>query len=250
LDISLPTAALLVGGGLVAGVVNTLAGGGSLLTVPLLVLLGLPGGVANGTNRVGILLQCLAAAWRFRKEGVFEPRSVLQATAPVVLGSLVGAFWVSQVADATFERVFGVLMLVLLVPTLRQVSGGAKRGDAGRRWHPAVAAAAFFAVGLYAGAFQAGVGIPLLLALVHVGHDVVRANAIKVSVIAAATLAAVPVFLLEGQIAWLPACLLAIGFTIGGTLGARFAVRGGEKLVRPVLGAAVVALAARMLGLV
>ena len=76
-------------GGLVAGVVNTLAGGGSLLTVPLLVMLGLPGGVANGTNRVGILLQCLAAAWHFRKEGVLEARSVVQATAPVVLGALV-----------------------------------------------------------------------------------------------------------------------------------------------------------------
>ena len=95
---------------------------------------------------------------------------------------------------------------------------------------------------------RTGVGIPLLLALVLVGHDVVRANAIKVSVIAAATLAAVPVFVLQGQIAWLPAGLLAIGFTIGGTLGARFAVRGGEKLVRPVLAAAVLALAARMLG--
>ena len=129
----LTTWIILAVGGMVAGVVNTLAGGGSLLTVPLLVLLGLPGGVANGTNRVGILLQCLAAAWRFRKEGVFEPRSVLQATAPVVLGSLVGAFWVSRVADATFERVFGVLMLLLLVPTLRQVSGGTRPANPGRR---------------------------------------------------------------------------------------------------------------------
>jgi len=250
LDISLPAAALLVAGGLVAGVVNTLAGGGSLLTVPLLVLLGLPGGVANGTNRVGIVLQCLAAAWRFHREGVLELRSVLQATAPVVAGSLIGALWVTRVADSTFERIFGVLMLLLLVPTLRQVSGRAKPGsEAGRSWHPALATLAFFAVGLYAGAFQAGVGIPLLLALVHAGHDVVRANAIKVSVIAAATLAAVPIFIVQGQIAWLPACLLAVGFTLGGSLGARFAVRGGERVVRPVLAVAVVALAARMLGL-
>ena len=92
-------------------------------------------------------------------------------------------------------------------------------------------------------------GIPLLLALLHLGHDAVRANAIKVSVIAAATLAAIPVFLVEDQVAWLPGGLLALGFTIGGMLGARFAVRGGEKLVRPVLVVAVVALAARMLGL-
>ena len=105
MDLSLPEAALLVAGGLVAGVVNTLAGGGSLLTVPLLVLLGLPGGLANGTNRVGILLNYLSAAWRFRKEGVFEPRRALEVALPVMLGALVGTIWVSRVADATFERV-------------------------------------------------------------------------------------------------------------------------------------------------
>lgn len=242
---------LLVAGGLVAGVVNTLAGGGSLLTVPLLVLLGLPGGVANGTNRVGVLLQCLAAVWGFRREGVFEPRRVAKAALPVVLGALVGAFGIAQLADATFERVFGLLMLVLLVPTLRQVAGRGphREGQAAQGWSPAVSALVFFGVGLYAGAFQAGVGLPLLFALLHAGHDVVRANAIKVAVIAVSTVAAVPVFAAQGMIDWGPAALLAVGFTAGGRLGARLAVRGGERVVRPMLAVAVLVLAARMLGL-
>ncbi len=239
-----------MGGGLVAGVVNTLAGGGSLLTVPLLVLLGLPGGIANGTNRVGILLQCLAAVWGFRKEGIFEPRRVAEAAVPVVLGSLVGAFAIARLADATFERVFGVLMLLLLVPTLRQLSGRSRPPDDGARpgWSRGTSALVFFGVGLYAGAFQAGVGLPLLFALLHAGHDVVRANAIKVAVIAVSTVAAVPVFAAQGLIAWGPALLLALGFTAGGRLGARVAARGGERVVRPVLAAAVLLLAARMLG--
>jgi uncharacterized membrane protein YfcA len=241
--------ALLVGGGLVAGVVNTLAGGGSLLTVPLLVLIGLPGTLANGTNRVGIVLQCLAATWRFRAEGVFEPRSVLRVLAPVVAGALLGAFAAARLADAVFERIFGVLMLALLVPTLRQLSSQAGAPASGRGWRPATAALVFFGIGLYAGALQAGVGLPLLFALIHSGHDVVRANAIKVAVVAAATLTAVPVFAQQGQIAWAPALLLAVGFSAGGVLGARVAVRGGARLIRPVLALAVVALAARMLGL-
>ncbi len=253
LDLSLPHAALLVVGGLVAGVVNTLAGGGSLLTVPLLVLLGLPGGVANGTNRVGILLQCLAAVWGFRREGIFEPRRVAEAAVPVVLGSLVGAFGIAHLAHATFERVFGVLMLLLLVPTLREVSGRGRAREAGAAtggsgWSRTASALVFFAVGLYAGGFQAGVGLPLLFALLHAGHDVVRANAIKVAVIAVSTLAAVPVFAWQGLIDWGPALLLAVGFTAGGRLGARVAARGGERVVRPVLAVAVVLLAARMLG--
>lgn len=238
-------AVLLLAGGLVAGVVNTLAGGGSLLTVPLLVLLGLPGTVANGTNRVGILLQCGAAAWSFRSRGIFEPRAVARVMLPVAAGAGAGALWVARLADATFERLFGVLMLVLLIPTLRRPPAAA---DGGARLGPLVSAALFFGVGLYAGAFQAGVGIPLLFALLHAGWDSVRANAIKVAVVAVATLVAVPVFATQGQIAWLPAALLAAGFTAGGSLGAHLAVRGGERLVRPVLAVAVVALAARMLG--
>jgi uncharacterized membrane protein YfcA len=237
--------ALLLLGGLVAGVVNTLAGGGSLLTVPLLVLVGLPGTVANGTNRIGILLQSAAAAWSFRSRGVFEPRAVGRVMLPVGAGAGAGALWAAQLADATFERVFGVLMLVLLVPTLRRPPAA---GAPGTRLGPVASAALFFGVGLYAGAFQAGVGIPLLFALLHAGWDSVRANAIKAAVVAVATLVAVPVFAAEGQIEWLPAALLAAGFTAGGSLGAHLAVGGGERLVRPVLAVAVMALAARMLG--
>jgi hypothetical protein len=237
-------AALLLGGGLVAGVVNTLAGGGSLLTVPLLVMLGLPGGVANGTNRVGILLQCLAAAWQFRSLGVLRGRDVLPIVAPVAFGSVLGAVLVGQIANATFERIFGVVMLLLLVPTLRGVHTTAR---AVSRPHPVVTALALLVIGIYTGAFQAGVGILLLFALLYLGHDAMHANALKVTVIALSALSAVPVFAWNEQIAWIPALVLAAGFTVGGALGAKFAVRGGERLIRPVLAVAVVALALRML---
>ena len=242
-------AALLVAGGVVAGVVNTLAGGGSLLTVPLLVLLGLPGTLANGTNRVGILVQNLAAAWRFRAEGVAGLRGALPVLLPVAAGSAVGALGVSRMADASFERLFGVLMVGLLIPTLRGMPRSGAGGAHVRRWHPAIAALVFFAIGLYGGSFQAGVGIVLVFALAHAGHDLVQANAIKVIVIATLALVTVPVFALEGRIAWAPAGLLACGFGLGGIVGAHAAVRGGERWIRPALAAAVIALAAKMLGL-
>ena len=242
-------AALLVGCGLVSGVVNTLAGGGSLLSVPLLVLLGLPGTVANGTNRIGILVQCLSAVWRFRRDGIFEPRAVARVLVPVVAGSALGALAISEVADATFERIFGLAMLVLLVPTLRGARPARASGASAAGFPPAVAVAIFFAVGLYGGALQAGVGIPLLFAVAHSGYDLVRANAIKVAVIAAVTLTAIPVFLAQGQIAWIPGLILAAGFWAGGALGARLAVRGGERVIRVVLVIAVCGLAGHMLGL-
>ncbi len=239
------TLGLLVAGGLVAGVVNTLAGGGSLLTVPLLVELGLPGLVANGTNRVGVLAQNVSAAWGFRREGLSGLRDALPVLLPVVLGSALGAVLVARLDDAAFERLFGILMILLLLPTLRAPRA---RSDA-RPWPAALRLAVFFGVGLYGGAFQAGVGIFLVLALAHSGIDLVRANSIKVVVIAALTAIAVPVFVVEGQVAWLPAAALTLGFAAGGLAGARLAVAGGERVIRPVLGAAVLAMAGRMLGL-
>ena len=240
-----PEAALLAAGGLVAGVVNTLAGGGSMLTVPLLVLMGLPGNLANGTNRIGILLQNGVATWRFRREGVWDAGRARLEIAAVAAGALVGALSVLQLSDRGFERAFAVLMLALLIPTLRPPRP--RSSDTPRPlW---VRLPVFFAIGLYGGAFQAGVGILLVFALSYLGYDLVRANGVKVLVNFCFTLFAVPIFLASGLIAWPQALALGAGFAAGGELGARLAVRGGERLIRPVLGLAVLALAGRLLGL-
>jgi uncharacterized membrane protein YfcA len=243
--VSAADAAILLAGGLVAGVINTLAGGGSLLTVPLLVLVGLPGTLANGTNRVGVLAQNAVAAWRFRAEGVSGFRDAASILVPVCAGSLLGAFLIARVSDETFERLFGLLMLGLLVPTLHRPG---PRQPGARPWPRWITALAFFAIGLYGGAIQAGVGIVLVAALSRAGHDLVRANSVKVVVVLVLTALALPVFLSAGQVAWLPAGVLAAGTAAGGAVGARIAVRGGERVIRPMLIAAVVALAGRMLG--
>jgi uncharacterized protein len=241
-------AALLVGGATVAGLVNTLAGGASALTVPLLVLVGLPGGVANGTNRIGILIQNVVGAWRFRAEGVSGFRAAIPVLIPIALGSLVGAYVISMVADRTFQTAFGVVMILLLVPI---ILGATQPGTSRRRrpWSPPVRFTVFLAIGLYGGAFQAGVGIALLFALSYAGYDLVRANSIKVVVNAALTGVAVPVFLARHQIVLVPALLLGVGFALGSVLGVRLAVRRGEAIIRPILTLAVLALAGHMLGL-
>lgn len=244
---TLGDAAILIGGGLAAGVVNTLAGGGSLISVPLLVLVGLPGTVANGTNRVGVFLQSLTAAWRFRAHGISGLEGAAKIAVPVCLGSLLGAVTIARVDDVVFERLFGIVMLLDLVPMLRRPKHDPGRPP--RPWPRALAFLAFLAIGLYGGAVQAGVGLLLVGALGHAGYDLVRANSVKVSVNVALTGLALPVFVWAGQVAWLPAGVLAIGFIAGGWLGARLAVAGGERVIRPAMIAAIVLLAGRMLGL-
>lgn len=241
-------AALLLGGGLFAGVFNTLAGGGSIVSVPLLVLVGLPGTLANGTNRLGVLAQSLSAAWRFRAKGVSGFRGSLPILLPVVLGSSLGAYLISNVSDRAFERLFGVLMVLLLVPILwHRPSPATAPGQ--RRWSGPVSFVIFLAIGLYGGAFQAGVGLVLVVALSHTGFGLVHANSIKAVVNAALALIAFVVFVLRAQVVWLPGILLAVGYALGGEIGARLAVRGGERVIRPALATAVLLLAGRMVGL-
>jgi uncharacterized membrane protein YfcA len=238
---------LLVLGGFVAGIANTLAGGASLLTVPLLVLVGLPGTVANGTNRFGVCVQNVVASWRFRAEGVSGFRDAVPVLLPIAAGSAIGATAISQVSDSTFERLFGIVMVLLLLPMLRP--GGSATGSTRPRWSAPARALVFFLIGLYGGAFQAGVGIALVMALSYAGFDLVRANSIKVVVNALLTAVALPVFALQGQVMWLPGAILAVGFVGGGLVGVRLAVRGGERIIRPVLAVCVLGLAGRMLGL-
>jgi hypothetical protein len=240
--------AILVAGGFAAGVINTLAGGGSLITVGLLVFLGLPGTVANGTNRIGVLVQNVTSAWRFRAEGVSGFAGASGALAPMIVGSLIGAYGISRVTPEAFERLFGVVMLLLLVPMLRPSKRNAGP-DSRPPWSPTVRALVFFGIGLYGGAIQAGIGIFVVFALSRAGYDLVQANSIKVVLIAALTAVAVPVFIASGQVEWPAAMALVVGFAAGGAVGVRVAVVGGERVIRPVLGAAVVALAGRMLGL-
>ena len=244
-EMELTDALLVIGAGFIAGVVNAMAGGGSLLTVGLLnVVVGLPGLVANGTNRVGVLVQNASSVMSYRKEGITGFWRSIPVLMPVISGSLIGSLLVSSVADETFEQIFGILMIPLLVVSLRTP----KTVGSAISWRPAVSAIVFFGIGLYGGAFQAGVGLLIVVALARSGLDLVNANAVKVVVILVLTLIAVPVFIVRQQVDWGFALVLAVGFAAGGWFGARIAVRGGEKIIRPVLFAAVAALAGRMIG--
>ena len=237
-------AALLVVGGTFAGAINAVAGGGSSMTVPLLVLAGVPGNSANGSNRIGVLTSNAAAATSFRRLGVNGLTPALPILLPVVAGSLIGSLAISRLTDETFETVFGLLMIPLIILSIRPPHF---RTDSAT-WSRPVSVVVFFGIGLYGGAVQAGVGLVLLAALTRAGFDLVVANSIKVIVIFTVTVVALPVFIWQGRIVWLPAFVLAAGFTIGGWLGARAAVRGGEKLIRVVMVLASILLAAKLLG--
>jgi hypothetical protein len=238
--------ALLIGGGAVAGFINTLAGGGSFLTVPLLVLAGLPPTDANGTNRVGVFVQNAAAMAGFRQAGVPGIADALRLLPATLAGSWIGAYLASSVSDALFSRSFGVIMLLALPVILRNPTPRAPGGQSRlARW---LEHALYLAVGLYGGAIQAGIGIPLLLALAGIGGlDLVRANSVKVVINAALTAVALAQFAWAGEVWWVHGLTLAVGTGAGGYLASRFGARVGPRPIRPLLITVVLALSAYML---
>ena len=237
----------LLGGGLMAGTINSMAGGGSLLTVPLLVFADVPGNAANGSNRVGVLAGSMSATGAFSRLGVAGWTGIGRILVPTVIGALVGSVLVSQLTDDDFERVFGLLMIPILALSLIKPDPAKLQNRP--QWPWRFTTVVFFAVGIYGGSIQAGVGLLLIVVLTRAGIDIVTTNHIKVIVTFVYSLFALPVFILNGDVYWLPAIVLAAGLMVGSFVGARITVTGGERVVRPVLVVSVTAMAGHLLGL-
>ncbi len=233
----------LVAAGFGAGYVNTLAGSGSLLTLPLLIFLGLPAPVANGTNRVGILLQNVVGVSSFHRRKVLDVKSGLWLSLPAVAGSILGARIAVELDEAVMRTTIGILMLVMaVVIVVRPKRWLVGREDHHRGRPTAIQFLVFFAIGAYGGFIQAGVGIFLLAGLVlGAGFDLVRANAVKVLIVLCFTVFALGVFVQHDQVRWDLGLILALGNMAGAWVAARMAVERGVVFVRWVLVAVVVA---------
>ena len=250
MTLSFPVAAaLLAAVGLVAGVLNVLAGGGSLLTLPVLVFLGLPPTVANGTNRVAILVQNVGAAWSFSRHGLLDARWLRLGVPPAMVGAVVGTWLAVEVDEATLQRVLALIMVLVAVWT---VWNPVKPPVHGRPAPPERTLArfglmaGFFVVGAYGGFIQAGVGFLILALLAGAGLDLVRGNAMKVTLVLCFTPLALAGFALNGMVDWGLGLSLAAGNLVGGLLGVRLNVRKGQDWVRRVVVVMVLLFAVRL----
>lgn len=242
------TVILLLLGGVFAGFVNTVAGGGSIVTLPILIeVVGLPATVANGTNRIAILLQNVAGVRKFRKGGVLPARRVLPLIPPIIIGAVAGAWSASQISPEVLKKVFAFVLVLVAVSVLAKPKKWLKDREEDVLKEP-WRSLAFLGIGFYGGFVQAGVGFLLLAGLVLGGGlDLVRGNAAKVLLVLIYTPVTLLVFLLAGQVEWLIGLILAVGNMTGAHLAASLAIAKGAGWIRWVLVVAAVAAAARML---
>ena len=226
-----------------ASVLNVIAGGGSFLTLPVLIFLGLPAIEANATNRVGVVAQGVGAVWGFRRHRLLEWPEALKLAVPTMLGAALGSWAALHVGDRDFRRILAIVMVVLTLWTLFDPTGRAAGALARRVW---LVRAGFVLVGIYGGFLQAGVGFLVLALTTLAGFDLVRGNAVKVLCVLLQTLLSLAVFAWSGHVRWLEGSSLAVGSVLGSLLGVHLTVLKGHRFVQTVVTVAIVLIAIRL----
>lgn len=229
--------------GFVAAVINVLAAGGSFLTLPVLIFLGLPATVANGTNRVGVLAQNISAVIGFHRREVLPLRWALSVSVAALAGAALGVAGALVIPELAFKRVLSIVMLVMTLGLLvRRPRASVASAEPMSPWTPSMVGG-FFLTGLYGGFIQAGVGFLSLAMTTVAGLDLVRGNAVKVFTVLLMTLLSLLVFAGTGHVDWTAGLALAAGNMLGGAVGVRIAVAKGQKWLERVVTATIVVFA-------
>ena len=228
---------VLIVSGFLVGFINTLAGGGTIITISLLIFLGLPATVANGTNRVAVLLQTFVAVVTFRKKRILDIRKGLLLCFPTVIGSIVGSMTATHLEESVLEKVIAAAMFIMLFFIVykpeRWLKSQTHLIDQKLQWFHY---AAYLIIGFYGGFIHIGVGFIMIAALVLLsGYDLLKANAIKNLLVLAYAPFSLAIFVYYGQVNWHYGLILSIGNVLGAFLASRYAVTLGTNFIRYVI---------------
>lgn len=228
---------LIAAVGVAGGFLNVVAGGGSLLTVPVMVFLGVPGPVANGTNRIGILAQNITAVVTFARSGFKDFKLSLSLAACAIPGAVAGALLGVNLEGVWFNRALALIMVgVMVVMHFDRNRVASTKNHQPTRRQLLHGHLLMVGVGFWGGFIQLGVGFIIMPVLNRVmGLDLVRTNMHKVFIVAVYTVVALAIFASQLQLLWIIGLALALGNSIGGYLGTRFSISSGEKMIRRVL---------------
>ncbi len=242
---------LMLSAGILAGIVNTLAGSGSVFTLSVFIFLGLPANIANGTNRVGVTFQSLISTYTFYKGGKLKAKESKKFLIPTVLGAIIGAMVAVDMNEALLKLVIGWIMVVLLIITIFKPQKKLLKGSSNSKRGIILNFVVFLAIGFYGGFIQAGIGIFLLVAL-HLASDfnLVQANAIKLFAVLLFSFPVLFIFLYNNQVEWIYGLWVAAGQTLGSYGASKFAVKStnANVWVRKILIAMIILSIFKMFG--
>ncbi len=243
----LTSALLLFSVGVISGVINVMAGGGSSLTLPALIFIGLDSAMANGTNRLAIVLQSVAAISSFRNEKYSQFKTSLKLSLLTLPGSIIGAIAVIKLSDAVFQKILALVMIGIIISMMIPKSKTVYSGDPNKKISPWTHLSMFF-IGFYGGFIQVGVGF-LLMASLHylMKLNLVYVNMHKVFIVLVFTVPAFLVFLYTGNVNWGLGLSLAAGNSLGAWWSAKISVKKGEGVIKIILFIAILIMALKLL---
>ncbi len=242
----------LIVSGILVGFINTLAGGGSIISLSVLMLLGLPANVANGTNRIGILVQNITAVSSFKQQKVLETRKGLLLAIPAIAGAIIGSMIAVDINEEVFEKAIAVIMIVMMVFILvkpQKFIYGKKELTEKKLsiWQFVL----FFFIGIYGGFIQLGIGYFLMAGIaLGLGYNLIKTNAIKVLIVLIYTPFALIVFILNDQVNWTYGLILTIGTSLGSFIASRLAVNKGVHFVKWVIIAVILLTSTHLFGII
>lgn len=236
--------------GLIAGAINTLAGGGSLLILPVLIFMGLPSAIANGTNRVAILSQNALGIYGFQSKGITTFRYGVWLSLATLIGAIPGTIWAVKIDEDLFNKLLAVIMIVVMaVLFLDPFKGKEALPEKMSTKRLITSIVIFFFIGMYIGFIQAGAGFLIIATLTFVNRfDLLRTNSVKLWVNLTATVVSLSVFVYQDLINWPYGISLAVGSGIGAWATSRWAATKGQKWIRPVLVVMIFLMALKLLG--
>lgn len=252
MDLTWLQAIVLVCSGLVVGFINTLAGGGTIISISLLMFLGLPPATANGTNRIAVLAQNLSAVASFSKQKLIDWGKSLKLAIPIIVGSVLGAVIATYISNELFKYFFAGISVFIAIMLIFKPKRWLKEDPTllNRRlqwWHYAL----FLFIGTYGGFIHVGVGYLILACLVlGTGNELVKANAIKTFLVLAYIPFSLVVFILAGHVNWTYGLIHAVGNVIGAQIGVRFAVKKGANFIRYIMIALIAVVILQLLGVI
>ncbi|MCK9613797.1 MAG: sulfite exporter TauE/SafE family protein [Bacteroidales bacterium] len=228
---------ILILSGVLVGFINTLAGGGTIITISLLMFLGLPATVANGTNRIAIMLQTAVAVFTFRKQKILDIKKGLILCIPSVIGSIAGSLTAANLNESIIEKVIAAVMFVMLFFIVYKPEKWVKSKqhliEKPIKWYDHLA---YLIIGFYGGFIHIGVGFFMIAALVLLsGYDLLRANALKNFLVMVYAPFSLIVFVIFGQVNWEYGLILSIGNVMGAFIASKFVMNWGANFVRYVI---------------
>jgi uncharacterized membrane protein YfcA len=239
---------ILIFTGLIVGFLNTVAGGGSLISLPILIFMGLPSNVANASSRIGILFQSASAVKGFQSKNISTYPYNLFLGISALLGALLGAKIAVDIKGETFNKILAIVMILLVFSIIFKPSNKTQLlAEKMSLKYQFIGTLLFFFVGIYGGFIQAGVGFIMIVILTSLNKfTLVKSNSAKSFVILVYTCAAIIVFAYEGIINWPYGLTLAVGNAIGGWFASRWSVVKGDEWIKSFLLITVIALAIKL----